>query len=152
MTFEKRFLQLRNKYYPKLKHIELKKRKQDYFMIAPPFSKHVYYNETIIKKCNPKARDAAFIHELYHKQQFARYNPVMRLLIWIGYFTSLKVRIKIEREAHTETVKKGFGEGTILLNKFVKSRYSEQYWNKEHNKLHLSEKEIRKMIENKKIK
>ncbi len=143
MTVENRFLQLRNKYYPKLKHVELKKRNQNYFMIAPPFSKYVYYNAEIMKKCNPKARDAAFVHELYHKQQFAQYNPITRLLIWIGYFISLRIRIKIEREAHTETIKKGFGEGTILLNKFVKSRYSKQDWNKEHSKLHFSEREIR---------
>lgn len=145
MNLQQEFKILQKKYFPELYDIRLVKRKQPYFMISPPFSKNIYYNEQIMKKCPKKARTAALVHELYHKRQFKKYNPISRLLIWISYFLSLKTRIKIEKEAHTETVKKGFAEGTKQLREFVKKRYSKKDWEKEHKKLHLTDKEINKL-------
>ncbi len=115
-------------------------------MTAYPLNNYIYYNESIMKKCNPKARDAALIHELYHKLQFGRMSFLKRALIRIFYKFSPKLRIKIEREAHTETVKRGFGKGTILLNAYVKQRVSPEVWKNEFSKLHLSDKEIRRLM------
>lgn len=148
MDYNILFQKLKTKYFPELKgkSIILKKRKQNYFMIASPLNKYVFYNEKIMKKCNPKAREAALIHELYHKLQFSRMNPIKRLIVWIGYKLFQSVRVKIERETHTETVKRGFGEGTILLNDYVKSRVSKEVWEKDSSKRHLSKKEIRAIM------
>lgn len=145
MNLQQEFKTLQKKYFPKLNDIQLVKRKQSYFMISPPFSRNIYYSEPIMKQCPSKARTAALVHELYHKEQFKKYNPLSRLLIWIGYFISLKIRINIEREAHIETIKKGFAEGTKQLREFVKKRYSKKSWEKEHKKLHLTNKEINRM-------
>ncbi len=140
--------ELKRKHFPELKNKEviLKKRNQKPFMVAFPLSKYIFYNEKIMKKCNPKARSAGFIHELYHKLQFCRMNFMKKALVWIAYNLSQKVRRRIEREAHIETVKRGFGEGTILLNEYVKERLGEEAWENENSKLHLTEKEIRNIM------
>lgn len=149
MDYDKILQKLKKKHFPELKHKEiiLKKRDQPYFMFAHPLSKYIFYNKKIMDMCNPQARDAALIHELYHKLQFGRMNFLMRVLTFMGYKISKKIRIKIERETNIETVKRGFGKGLILLNKYVKERVSKDAWKNEHSKRHLTEKEIRKIME-----
>ena len=80
MDYNKLLQELKQKHFPELKNREiiLKKRDQKNFMTAYPLNNYIYYNETIMKKCNPKARDAALIHELYHKLQFGRMNLLKR--------------------------------------------------------------------------
>jgi predicted metal-dependent peptidase len=67
---------LKNDNYPELKEtaVELKPTKilGKVFMITLPFSKNIFYNEKIIKKCNDKALKAVLLHELYHIIQFKR--------------------------------------------------------------------------------
>lgn len=148
MDYNKVLQELKQKYFPELKNKEviLKKRNQKPFMVAFPLNKYVYYNEKTMDKCNPVARNAAFVHELFHKLQFGRMPFIKRVFVWLVYKLSQKVRINIEREAHIETVKRGFGEGTILLNKYVQERVSKDAWENEHSKRHLTEKEIKDIM------
>ena len=76
MDYNLLFQKLKHKYVPELKDREvfLVKKKQRWFMVAPFVNNKVYYNEDIMKRCNPKARDAALVHELIHKLQAWRMN------------------------------------------------------------------------------
>ena len=97
-----------------------------------------------MKSCPPRARDAAFVHEIYHKLQFSNMNFIKRVTVFIAYLLSQRVRIKIEREANVDTVKRGFSQGLIELNKFVKKRVGKELWENEVKDLHLTKREIKR--------
>jgi len=149
MDYNKKLQELKQKYFPELNgYVVILKRRENQksFMGAYPLNEYIYYNEEIMKNCNPKARDSAFIHELYHKLQFFRMAFIKRVIILRIYLLSQKMRIKIEREANIETVKRGFGEGLILLNEYVKKRVGKERWENGMKDLHLTEKEIRSFM------
>jgi hypothetical protein len=141
---------LKNDNYPELKEtdIELKSTKilGKTFMITLPFSKNIFYNEKIIKKCNTKALNAVLLHELYHIIQFKRLNFLQKLIFLPRYHLYNKFRKQHEIEAHTEVVKRGFGEDLIELNKFVKERYPSNLWEKKISNYYLTEKEIKQIM------
>jgi len=141
---------LKNDNFPELKEtdIELKPTKilGKTFMITLPFSKNIYYNYKIIKICNNKALNAVLLHELYHIIQFKRLNLLQKLIFLPRYHLNNKFRKQHEIEAHTEVVKRGFGEELIELNKFVKERYPDKLWEKKISNYYLTEKEIKQLM------
>jgi hypothetical protein len=147
MNYNKRFQELKRKYFPELKdrQIIFEKANQKVFMKAFPLNNKVYYNEQTMKNCPSKARDAAFVHELFHKLQFYRMNFIKRVLVLLFYLMFQKVRIKIEYEANIETVKRGFGKGLLELNEYVKKRVGKQLWENKVRDLHLSKEEIKEI-------
>ena len=137
---------LKSEYYPALNNIqvELKPLKilRKTFMITLPFSNSIYYNVKVISKCNEKALKAALMHELYHLLQFKRLNILQKFLFIPRYHLDEKFRRKHEIEAHMAVLDKGFGKELIELNKFVKSRYSKEIWDKKWSKYYLNIEEI----------
>ena len=115
-------------------------------MITLPFSKTIFYNENIIKKCNEKALKAVLVHELFHILQFKRLNIFQKLIFVPKYHIIGKMRIEHEIEAHTAVVLRGFGEELIELNNFVKSRYPRKVWDEKLSNYYLSEEKIREIM------
>lgn len=141
---------LKNDNYPELKDIIVKLKPSKIlgktFMITLPFSKNIFYNEKIIKKCNDRALNAVLLHELYHIMQFKRLNFFQKLIFLPRYHLNNKYRKQHELEAHTEVVKRGFGLDLIELNKFVKERYPVYIWEKKISNYYLTEKEIKQIM------
>lgn len=150
MNYNLLLKKLKNDNYPELRevNIELKPTKilGKTFMITLPFSKKIYYNAKIIKKCNTRALKAVLLHELCHIIQFKRLNFLQKLIFLPRYHLSTKYRKEHEIEAHTEVVKRGFGQELIELNKFVKERYPDHLWGKKISNYYLTEKEIKQIM------
>jgi len=153
-VYNKLLQSLKNEYFPELKDIKINIKPlrilKKVFMITLPFSKNIFYNKEIIKKCNDKVLKAVFVHELYHILQFQRLNLLQKIIFVPKYHIIEKLRIDHELEAHTAVVKRGFGEELIELNNFVKSRYSKKIWDEKLSNYYLSEEKILKIMKNKK--
>ena len=152
MRYKLLLQELKNKHYEELKNIksDLKPLKilRKTFMVTLPFSTNIYYNSKIIKKCNDKVLKAVLMHELYHIVQFKRLNFLQKLVFIPRYHLSKKFRKEHEIEAQIGVIKKGFGRELIELNKFVMSRYPKEIWEKRLSNYHLTEKEIKHLMQN----
>lgn len=147
MNYNTLLKKLKEKYVPELNgiDIQLKKAKQSFLMYSSPFSKYIYYNEKITNKLNKEILRAVLIHELYHKVQYLKLGIFKRLIKILMYKLSNKTKEKIELEAHTETVKRGFGRGIILLRRNVISRHNKEQWAKIKH-LFLTDKQVKKIM------
>ena len=155
MSYAKIFKEVKNKHFPELKEykISFKQKRQKVFMNSNIFSMKdflkqkelspITYNKEILKQTPKKAVEAAIAHELCHKLQGLDSNPLKHLYMWVAYKLTLKSKVKLEREAHIMTVRKGFAEGLIQLRKSCEKRLKKD-WDKKWSKLHLLEKEIKK--------
>jgi beta-lactamase regulating signal transducer with metallopeptidase domain len=152
MNYELLLQELKDKYFPELKKIKITIKPlrilKKTFMITLPFSKKIYYNKTVIEKCNEKALKAVLLHELYHIKQFERLGVFKKIFFVPLYHLDNDLRIKHELEAHIGVVKRGFGEELLELNKFVMSRYPKNVWEKKLLHYYLSERQIKEIMDN----
>ncbi|MCK4364579.1 MAG: hypothetical protein KAW45_00855 [Thermoplasmatales archaeon] len=153
MNYDKRLQELKFKYFPELKNVEIDIKPlrilKKVFMVTLPFSKTIYYNKIAINQCNEKVLKAVIIHELYHLLQFRKLNIFQKLVFLPRYHIFNYYRIKHELEAHTAVVLRGFGEELIELNKFVISRYPRKIWDEKLSNYYLTEEKIIKLMKKK---
>jgi len=146
--------ELKEKYFPELDDTNIKIKPlrilKKVFMITLPFSKTIFYNIEVIKKCNDRVLKAVLIHELYHRIQFKKLNIFQKIIFVPRYHIIEKFRIKHELEAHTAVVLKGLGKELIEYNNFVKSRYPKKIWDKKLSRYYLTKEKILEIMNNKK--
>jgi len=131
---------------------ELKSFDKQSFMLSSPYSKYIFYNEEQLKKYkfSRTALRGVIAHELSHKISYKRMNPLTRLFVMILYqFHSFKKRL--EQEADTITVQRGFGNELKILNKESKQKFDKERYSRLES-VRLSAEEIDKLMRKKRQK
>ena len=127
--YNKKIMKLFNevkKKFPEVKS-RLKTFNKKSFMWSSPITGDIYYNEEQIRKFkfSEDALKGVFAHELSHQVAYKNMNFVSRILFKLRY-KNFNYKKKIEREADTITVKRGFGKELIRLYEETEKKFDKK--------------------------